>query len=135
MYKQECTRAHAEIHTHRVGGGAIFREHGNRTLASCAVPSIYMIYTPFRIYVCAPPRNVYTRYVQKCATPVLLPESAYSRTCPKDARMGAHARARYPRLPKLREAPDGNCPTSPPCHPCIQRAEFAYIRCHTHGPL
>lgn len=48
--------------------GAIFREHENRTLAPCCVPSIYMIY-------------VYTVSRARACVPLLLHESAYTHTC------------------------------------------------------
>lgn len=67
-------KIHIYIHD---GGGAIFREHGNRTLAPCAVPSIYMIYVYAISRVC--------RSFCEC------PRARTRMT--KGTRTGAHARA------------------------------------------
>lgn len=66
------------------GGGAIFREHENRTLAPCAVPSIYMIYVYTAVSRARVPR------ARVCVHAHARLHGRYTHT---HARMGAHARA------------------------------------------
>lgn len=84
------------------GGGAIFREHENRTLAPCAVPSIYMIYVYTAVSRARVPR------ARVCVHAYARLHGRYTHL---HTHVWAHMRARHPRLPELREAPDGNCPS------------------------
>lgn len=97
--------AHAEIHIHRWKGEV---EEGEQYLESTRIERSRRVlchqYT-WSMYI--PPFH---------ARVFLVHESAYTHTraytddTHTHTRVWAHMRARHPRLPELREAPDGNCP-------------------------
>lgn len=114
-------------------GGAIFREHENRTLAPCAVPSIYMIYVYTAVSRARVPRarvcvHAHARLLHGRYTHTLT--HTYGRTCARDIR-GYQSYAKL----QTETAPLSLSLQPPPSHPYFQRAKFAYIRRHTRPAL
>ena len=82
----------------------------------CAMPSIYMIYTPFRYIVCDPFEHacVMYRFYELYVHVRIIETHTYTR---------ARANTSHPRLLKLRDAPDGSGPT----RNWVVGDRFAYI--------
>lgn len=118
--------AHAEIHIHRWRGGGreqyLESTRIERSRRAVCHQYTWSMYIPFHARVL-----VFRSFCASLRTRTRVSEDAR-------ARIWAHMRARYPRLPELREAPDGNCPSPTPPIP-ISRGPNLHTYDVTHDPL